>query len=126
MDSKLETVLSELATKLGTTVDHLYQLTIKQAKIETVGKIIQGILFVCFVIALIVLTVWLSHKKLETGGQYSSLTGYDCCSLFVGIMDVIAVALFVFELGNYYRNLAMLITNPEYWAIQDILASVRE
>lgn len=124
MEQKLETVLSELASKLGTSVDKLYALTIKQAKIEIIGKIITGIMFICLVIGLIFFSTYLATKKWQTGGPYSDITGWGILVIFTGFALVAIILIFVSEFGNYCKNLATLITNPEYWAIQDILASI--
>lgn len=125
MEQKLETVLSELATKLGTSVDKLYELTIKQAKIELFGKIVQGILFVLLIISLIIFSNYLSGKKFETGGQYTEINGWGITAIITGICDVMTVIIVAVEMGNYIRTITTLISNPEYWAFTEIISYVR-
>lgn len=126
MEQKLETVLSELATKLGTSVDKLYELTQKQAKIELIGKIVNGIIWVIFIPVLILIDSFLSQHTLTEKTQYSTdITFYGIGFGICSILIIAFCVLIIVEMSDYFKELYTLLYNPEYWAFQQIMSSIK-
>jgi len=120
MNNELSIQLSELAKKLGTSVDHLYALTVKQAKIQLAYEIAYFITFTGFVIGSAVLYTYL--PDFDSNENYMSLM--DFSKLFSMIIGGISLGIYIMSLPSTIKDIVTLYSNPEYWAMQDILASI--
>lgn len=128
MEKQLETVLSELALKFGTTTKHLYSVLIKQAKIE----VFKSVITICILIALVFIGLhyidlvhYNTGKIVET--EYSVDTIYpDSNILFIicwivnAILWIISITMISTETMSIIEN----ISNPEYFAINTILSLI--
>lgn len=120
MDSKTEALIRELATKLGTTVDHLWSVMIKQAFVSSMISIFQYLLIIAGVIVWVKIHKWLSEKE---GDGYSNMR-YDDYELaagvpmiITGIMLLILVVVSLFSITDTITG----FVNPEYWALDHII-----
>src|SRR5688572_19425336 len=120
MNQELNTQLSELAKKLGTSVDKLYEATIKQAKIELIYTIIELIIFAICVWIAWVLYLWL--PSFDNDNVETSLMEFAKIFSMIGSVGISFV--FALTLSGTIKHIITLYSNPEYWAMQDILASV--
>lgn len=125
MNQNLEMALTELASKLGTTVEKLYELTIKQAKIELIKQIITGLSFIVLVICLIWFSLFVGHHPL-TIGEYHDLTGWGITAVGCAVLLPVVFFILIFNTGEYIGNIITLIKNPEYWAFNDIVSLIKE
>jgi hypothetical protein len=94
MDEKTEKVLRELADQLGITIEHLWEVLVKQAPIEAVLSFVSvlicaGVFFFCFSSVFVCVVI-----------------GF--ISLIVGVASIDSVMIVGF-------------INPEYWALSEIL-----
>ena len=114
MNEKTEQLIRELASKLGTTVEHLWGVLVKQAPIEAATNL--G----CFLLFGVILGLIYRYAKKLFAKQHRS-DGEDavlaiCCAAFV-IVGVVFLLLFVSEVSMITAG----FFNPEYWALKQII-----
>lgn len=114
MNDKQVEMLQALAVKLGTTVEYLWAVLIRQATVNAITDIIQyGLL----ALAVYVYVRWVRSDKrdLDNGGD----SWPPALILGVPLMLVAVVAFFSFP------NTITALVNPEYWALNRVLSSVK-
>jgi short subunit fatty acids transporter len=110
----LTTLLSALATKLGTSVEHLWGVLIQQAFIDGIVTIVQFIL--------VGIATWISYiitkklLKIINDDPYDKDLWWICIVLYWAILASFIIACF-FELPI----LIAAFFNPEYWALQHLM-----
>ena len=121
MDKNMKELLETLAAKLGTTVDHIWVILLKQAPISALSSL----LFIIIVYALgaVLYKLHLRFIK-ETEESYSA---YDDNEGLIVIM-ILATggwgALFMYHFISW-QNMINGFFNPEYWALMEILDSIK-
>lgn len=112
---KVGDVLQQLADQLGTTVEYLWPILVRQQKIEGIfGLVIFSLLIIT---ALIILKkTW--NKKWETEGE-PTVTG------FAGAIScvVLVVCFLVLAIGG--TTIISHIINPEFWALKEITKMIK-
>lgn len=115
MDKAME-LLKQLADKLGTTVEYLWQVFVKQAQVQIqIDQIWMnvalygygGITLFCFI--LFIVAIWKEWEPL---------------ALIIFPLFIFLIMAIVVYVGNYTEILT-LQTNPEYWALQEILNQLK-
>ena len=121
---ELLTRLDALAAKIGTTVGHLWQVLITQARVEAivaaarVALSLVGVVACCF---------WLlSMIRRGRSGELTCDHGYHEGEAYASaiVEGVILVAVSLASVIMLLVNLAAfptLLLNPEYWALQQIM-----
>ncbi len=118
MNNEMTQLLRELSDKLGTNVEHLWGVMIKQASVQ----VWTNIFFVIFTVIITWIFVYFFKKiyKSDTWDKaYQNDTefGLIFSAIVVGFGTLILVVLsiiFLFEIPT-------LIYNPEYWALEQII-----
>jgi len=114
---QLVPLLRELAEKLGTTVDHLWGVTVAQASAN-------GMFYLCWLLLLTTTVIvlfcfskkWYKKAKGSEGWKREQVSPYLAYMPFVFLFVIWAIA--------FPKIVYQLITafyNPEYWALQNIL-----
>jgi hypothetical protein len=118
----LTELLRELAEKLGTTTEYLWEVMIRQAYISATLNLLYVIFFIVYTIA-----IWKVHLYLLKTSDDESYSRYDdyeenatipmitCLMLWLGL----AIGLFLAIPVIFYGYM-----NPEYWALQQILGKI--
>jgi hypothetical protein len=120
--SELDKALATLAAKLGTSVAHLWDVLLRQARVEIVEDLLFMLVATAFIFA------W--YRWLRSA--MSRLDGRDDCFLDLhvyqilplGIGGVASTVLFVFIVVCLFE-IPTLLLNPEYWALQQVLGAVK-
>ena len=114
MDIKTEALMRELADKLGTTVEHLWGVMVRQGPIQGVVELLLLAGMVGIIVAL-----WRAVRAKISGDDpewdCDEMVSAICCSL--ALISLIAAAI-------TFAVLPMAITgilNPEYWALKQLL-----
>ena len=114
MNEQTEKLIRELADKLGTTVEHLWGVLIKQAPITAVTDLLECVMLavVCIVGGKYLLR-W--HRKLDGNceADHPGLVMLYVVWVVMLIITIISVLTSVSEIAN-------AILNPEYWALKQI------
>jgi len=118
MNDELQKQLATLAAKLGTSVEHLWNVLIRQAKIQA----IEDIVFVLFTAGLTFLLVKLWSSFYKNGDGFESFAdnhipvaiGIILASIADVIMIVISVVLSI-------STIPTELLNPEYWALHELI-----
>ena len=113
-------LLEQLATKLGTTVEYLWGVLMKQAHVN-------AIINLSFVGLMLIITItWLAFIpkiiKLDSDdGDYDSPSTRTLTWIFFAITNVISIIVIIACLTTAITELL----NPEYWALQEILGQLK-
>jgi formate hydrogenlyase subunit 3/multisubunit Na+/H+ antiporter MnhD subunit len=113
MTEELGRKLAELAARLGTTVEHLWSVLIRQAYIDGISSLITVLITVAFGLGLIFLFQYVRNKHKEALEKYVP-TGLEFVVLGMVLVVVAGIA------GN---NLYWVISdffNPEYYALRQL------
>jgi len=121
-------LLTELAEKLGTTIEYLWGVLIKQAYVYAITMTIADVFMIACIIATIKLHVKFS-KDLNAGNDdLPRLTMYDKHEYILsGIMSCAGVLSIVFMLALVlsFSSIVTAYINPEYWALNKLLNSIK-
>ena len=119
---KLTGFLQELATKLGTTTEYLWEILIKQAKISSITNLIMIV-----IVSLAGFVLYKMHKSfmIEHGDYRENFyEKYPVSPIIMGIISffwIITTICVYFEIPNIIYG----FVNPEYWALNEILNSIK-
>lgn len=125
MNEQTTQLIEKLAEQLGTTSEYLWGVLISQAPISALKSLILIGLTIVFTFM-----VWKIHKGFmrNTDDEHINYTYYDeyepVAHILVGGLGVFALIMFglSIEAGG---NAITALLNPEYWALQQILESVK-
>lgn len=121
MNDQLQKVLADLATKFGTSVEHLWAVLVYQSRIEVICDLIYyAILSVCGIV-LYKFHVKFS-KEYKPDDYHRTSTHYDDSETTGIVMIILALAWLVFFLICLFQvgNTITAALNPQYWALKQI------
>lgn len=122
MNQQTEKLLRELADKLGTTVEHLWSVLIRQAGISGVTNLI--------VIAVwLVILVWgykLVRRKTKRPAKtdenkYPEAEWDDGVNLVAWGAFALAAVFTIMTVGTSAEHIAASLLNPEFWALKELI-----
>lgn len=121
MTENLTMLLSELAAKLGTTVEYLWGVMIAQAQVEIYTFI--GV-FIAFLLSIGVLILTIAGLNKYGLDDYSNpnTKGWGFI-IFICISGVVVLTSLLVLISNF-GDFITAINNPEYWALQEILKQI--
>lgn len=122
MDEKLSNVLAELAAKFGTTVEHLWEVMLKQAAISGAMSLINIGCICIFAYIYYRYATWFFHKEkpvVECGMK----SGMDEMGhpIIIGVAAVVVLAAIFCGVPSNLYDAITAFGNPEYWALRQIL-----
>jgi len=118
----LSKTLNVLADKLGVKAEELFSTVIKQSKIELIMNIICLVLFVAMVItgiwlAFYIYPFWLADEKFPVSKQV--------CVMLATVATPFLIIIPLVAIFPTIHDLVTLKLNPKYWALKDIMRSVK-
>jgi hypothetical protein len=120
MQTQLLSRLDALAAKLGVTANHIWAVLLKQAQVELVQSIVWAIL-AALVVCLTVYCLWRINTTVTADENY------DWYPWRIGVA-IASYAGGAAALAILFRNLCAIPTlamNPEFWALQEVLKTVK-
>ncbi len=123
MENKTEQLLSELADKLGTTTEYLWQVLLTQARYDILVSVIQ----MAFMFGIVYWTIKLHLKfsKIPEGENHSEYYYKEellvVPMVFAAITSIIMIVFFL----SGFNELIAAIFNPEYWALRQIMHFIK-
>lgn len=122
MNEETQELLSQLASKLGTTAEYLWGVLLKQAPID-------GFLHIGFFLLATIagVALWKLHKHfmVERGERHKESI-YDssepAAAIFMFLAGIIWAVLFIIATVGL-GHAVTAFTNPEYWALTEILSA---
>lgn len=108
-------LLEKLAEQLGTTVEYLWPVLVQQQKMR--GIIEAVVILLALVVTGIIARI--QYKKVKADGWNSDPL---ICAAAISFVVFSAVLLYCFVSAN---NVITHITNPEYWALRDLLRMLK-
>ncbi len=119
MNEQTIELLRDFAAQIGTSVEYLMVVLVRQAYI-------QGIINLCWTVAAIGAVIWLwprARRCFAAGVE----TGWEEPEPTIGVLALFSVIAFLLiTAGINLENGIVALLNPEYWAIDRIFQSVGE
>jgi hypothetical protein len=116
-------LLTSLAEKFGTTVEHLWSVLVKQAAIYATANIALTLVSVIVWVCMFVLVQRKTRAPKETKeNPYPVPEWTHEGAAIAWLVVAVATALAIFQV---YHTIEIVITatmNPEYWALQQVLS----
>lgn len=125
MNDNTTKFLEQLAQKLGTTTEYLWKVLLKQAPISATTTLLQMIFVLIFGWIL-----WKVHKRLlkkSSDDRYSeNLYGeYEIATALPMFLGLITFIIMLCISVAYISDVVNGYFNPEYWALKEVLNSVK-
>jgi hypothetical protein len=117
-DDKIANLLEELANKLGTTMEHLWNILIHQAYVEAFKNI--------SIIAFFIIAEMLIFKyviKYNKGKRFEDID--DDFGFIAVILFIVILVLIIIIIMSLVPETIDAIFNPEYWALNHILKCIK-
>ena len=121
----LTPLLEKIAEQLGTTVEYLWAVLIKQAAVSATMSII-------YIVGLVVvgLGLYRAHRKLMRVIQGKTHTTYydeygEAAAVPMVLAATLWLILVMFAVGFSIPNAITGLFNPEYWALKEILSQIK-
>lgn len=119
MNEHTATLLQSLATKLGTTTEYLWTILLKQAPVYASIVIAQYVVTVAVLVAAFAGRRYI-ERFLRGWFEQEEVTAFIFC-VIAGLCTVVWLLACAFEFGN----VVTAYINPEYWALNKVLATVK-
>jgi len=110
MNNEILSRLDILAQKLGTTAVHLWGVVVRQARIEAWSDLGIAILWLVFIFGVAKLYRVLTSDQADEGGK-----------IVFSILGTLCLLISVY----YFYSAASEFINPEFWALDHIIKSVK-
>ena len=107
----IRTMLEQLATHLGTTLEHLWAVLVWQAKLDAAARLATDLVLLC-----VLLAAWRRAPKIPFA---KGEDGAFLKVLLYMVLSFATVGCAIFVAGLMPHHLAQLC-NPEYWALKQI------
>lgn len=121
MNEQTTKLIEQLANKLGTTSEYLWEILVKQAPIQAGITVVE-------IIAIVILgnLLWKAHKKMSEkieGGSYLYDNLYEKNMGIATAMIVLTLIWCLCVIGLLFSLDSIIygIFNPEYWALKQVL-----
>jgi hypothetical protein len=112
-------LLQSLAAKLGTTADHLWGVMIRQARVSVITDLLLDCALVLVIVIAFKKIFPFFDRKIQEDPEGDFL--YILGTLFLGAVLVVCTVVAIFCVPDMVTKIA----NPEYWALQQILETVK-
>jgi len=121
MNENTTKLIEQLAEKMGTTSQYLWSILIKQAPVDATITLIQILISIAF--ALILYKI---HKKLSKSDK-DGYNRYDDNEFTVIIMAVALCSVIILLIASFccIGDVINGYFNPEYWALDKVLHSIK-
>lgn len=122
MNDNTAKLLEKLAQKLGTTSDYLWRVLLKQASISATTSLIQIILMLLF--GAVLWSVHLKFTKKDKNGD-NVYYRFEAAGLVLLVVSIAFIILFPIILFIGMSDIINGYFNPEYWALDKILDTIK-
>ncbi len=117
MTAELSNQLTELATKLGVSVEHLWSVLVRQAYIDGLSSLCT--MLICAALAAGVIYAFFCLRRKYEAAEKKELWTYPPPPLDLFFLGMVLVALLVIASSNFYWVISDFF-NPEYYAFRQL------
>lgn len=118
MEKNTEQLIRELADKLGTTTEYLWGVLIKQAAVYSYSNIC----FILFLGICVYFPFFLTKKLVNK--MKNKHNDYEIEMVFGTVVMGVFLIVFIIHVCVTFTDTITGLTNPEYWALQQILKQI--
>lgn len=119
MNDQYAKLLTDLGNKLGTTGEHLWEVLVRQAPINS-------LIFFAFNIGLVIAAVWLSKVAITWGKKHRDDYSDFPPFLAPAIGAVILWFIIIFSVGTDISTAVAGFVNPEYAALHEVMEAFKK
>lgn len=110
IDDKAVELLEQLAIKMGTTADQIWEILIQQASVAGIFDILMSLFFVSISMILGYISLWFSREIKDDADAVFPMLGFATVTLLVCVVSL------AFAYGA-----ATAFLNPDYWALKQVI-----
>ena len=124
MNDQTRDLLEKLATKLGTTAAHLWEVLVRQAPISAACDLL---VLAVLIAACVGFAMWLRYSArcvAEADDTSGAEFGWGTSVILSGIAFAITLGVFLCAICSIDVTLSGFF-NPEYWALKQVLSQVK-
>lgn len=115
MENKVFEMLNQLATKLNTTVEHLWGVLVNQASIESISYIVlYGMAFIMMIVFFIIAYKTAPLAEWNNGNKFSVIV------VSSGVLGTIILVVAAATVVDCFPSMVSGLFNPEYWALEKV------
>ena len=115
MNENTTKLIEQLATKLGTTSEYLWSVLLKQAWISSITDLVLYFIFICFFV--------FSYKY--TKHTFNDNNKREDYQVAVTVISWVVSVILVVIMLSCIENTVSALFNPEYWALNKVLSSLK-
>ena len=124
MNDNTTKLIEQLAQKLGTTSQYLWNVLLKQAPIDATITLVQTLVILIFGYILFKLHKRLSKEKDYNGYKETGYAHYEELAAFPMIIAAIAFTILIIFCFCCFSDIVNGYFNPEYWALNKVLSGM--
>lgn len=126
MEEKAFEYIDAIAANLGVAAEHVYGALLKQAMVSGLRSVVYIIicLAVSYVIIKMLKRIYSDVKEGEDGIFVDSY-GVSLGGVFALIFGGVAIVIMFFVIMTEISNATTALLNPEYWALKEILDTIK-
>ena len=126
MEEKAFEYIDAIAANLGVAAEHVYGAVLKQAMVSGLRSVVYIIICLAVSYAIIkVLKRVYSDVKEDEEGLFVDSYGVTLGGVFALIFGGIALVIMFFVIMADISNASTALLNPEYWALKEILDTIK-
>lgn len=114
---KIDSLLRDLALKLGTTVEYLWNILTKQQILDAYQMLAWATFFTLAIIIGVFVTYFIAKTQSTVKNEYDIFSDYqNVWNVWIGISVFLLILII-----SISTSAIKILYNPEYYALQDIL-----
>ena len=125
---ELNTIIDNLSTRLGMASDHIYPLLVRQSYVTGFTAVFWCIIYIC-----VMVWIFLYRKRAHYKKDLDGNTAWDRAKLsndeglYITLVFILTITFigFLVALITSFNTAVNSLANPEWYAIRELLSSIR-
>lgn len=126
MEEKAFEYIDAIAANLGVAAEHVYGALLKQAMVSGLRSVVY--IIICLAVSYVIIKMFkriYSDVKEGEDGIFVDSYGVSLGGVFALIFGGIAIIIMFFAIMADIGNATTALLNPEYWALKEILTTIK-
>lgn len=126
MEEKAFEYIDAIAANLGVAAEHVYGALLKQAMVSGLRSVVY--ILICLAVSYVIIKMLKTVYSDIKAGEESLFVddfGISLAGVFAVIFGGIAIIIMFFAIMSDISNATTALLNPEYWALKEILDTIK-
>lgn len=126
MEERAFEYIDAIAANLGVAAEHVYGALLKQAMVSGLRSVVY--IIICLAVSYVIIKMFkriYSDVKEGEDGIFVDSYGVSLGGVFALIFGGIAIIIMFFAIMSDISNATTALLNPEYWALKEILTTIK-